>query len=171
VFIDETKERGYVLVAAVITVSMLAVARKAINSHVMPRQRRVHFSRERDSRRNLILETIISLGVDAMIYDASSYSSQIVGRAACWEALVPDLFMIDARRLVIEIDDAAIHADRTLLYTLVRRHGLVNTLTYHHMRSHEECLLAISDAIAWSWAKGGRWRAKVKDLVTEVRRL
>jgi len=27
----------------------------------------------------------------------------------------------------------------------------------------------LPDAVAWSWAKGGRWRAAVRQLVAEVR--
>lgn len=30
-------------------------------------------------------------------------------------------------------------------------------------------LLAVPDAIAWCWAKGGQWRDRVQLLVTEVR--
>jgi hypothetical protein len=39
------------------------------------------------------------------------------------------------------------------------------------MRAYEESLLAIPDAIAWSWAKGGHWRARVSEIVTDVRKV
>jgi hypothetical protein len=30
-------------------------------------------------------------------------------------------------------------------------------------------LLAIPDAIAWCWAKGGDWRRRIESVVTDVR--
>jgi hypothetical protein len=56
-----------------------------------------------------------------------------------------------------------------LLYNHVRKVGLAETLQYYHMRAREECLLAMPDGVAWGWARGGRWRAKVQRLVKDVR--
>jgi hypothetical protein len=61
--------------------------------------------------------------------------------------------------------------DKRLLYQQVRAAGVADTLRYDHMRAHEECLLAIPDAVAWCWAKGGRWRTKIQPIVSEVRRV
>jgi hypothetical protein len=36
-------------------------------------------------------------------------------------------------------------------------------------RAEHELLLAVPDAIAWCWTKGGHWRDRVQPLATEVR--
>jgi hypothetical protein len=87
VFVDETKERGYVVAAAVVLPSELAATRQAIRPLILPGQRRIHFSHESDPRRRKILDTIIDLGVSAMIYDGTSYPNKKRVRDAiawCW---------------------------------------------------------------------------------------
>jgi hypothetical protein len=49
--------------------------------------------------------------------------------------------------------------------------GCRDTLRYMHKRANEEPLLAIPDAVAWSWAKGGHWRRRVTGIVADVVRL
>ncbi|SBT63129.1 hypothetical protein GA0070622_0072 [Micromonospora sediminicola] len=44
-------------------------------------------------------------------------------------------------------------------------------LRYDQLRAHEECLLAIPDALAWCWAKGGRWRNSIRRMVSESRQV
>lgn len=73
-----------------------------------------------------------------------------------------------AQMLVLERDDSILRLDRQLLYQQVREHDCVE-LEYRHLRAHEEPLLAIPDAIAWCWQRGGPWRDRVRELVTEVR--
>jgi hypothetical protein len=58
VFVDETKERGYFVAAAVLLPTNVAGARQTIRGLVLPRQRRIHFHKEKDARRNLILPSI-----------------------------------------------------------------------------------------------------------------
>ncbi|GGR66143.1 hypothetical protein GCM10010169_07020 [Micromonospora fulviviridis] len=48
-------------------------------------------------------------------------------------------------------------------------HTIADSLRCEHLRAYEECLLAIPDALAWCWARGGPWRSAVRGLVTEVR--
>ncbi|GHH64506.1 hypothetical protein [Promicromonospora soli] len=46
---------------------------------------------------------------------------------------------------------------------------LVKTsIRYDHADRHSDALLWIPDAIAWCWQRGGEWRDKVRDAVTEV---
>lgn len=169
VFVDETKERCYLVAAAALQPSTVAAARRVINGLVMPRQRRIHFMGESNARRDKILSSFGGLGITAVIYDASRYGNQKNARVACLKRLVADLGEMRAERLVLERDDSAVQADRTLLFQEVRRTGIAGNLQYTHMRAHEECLLAIPDAIAWCWARGGEWRTKVAAMVDDVR--
>ncbi|MFI7519060.1 hypothetical protein OG994_22940 [Micromonospora globbae] len=171
VFVDETKERGLLIAAAVVPTPNLAPARKVIRGLVLPNQRRIHFHKERDDRRRQIVDAINGIGVQAVILDASDRSNMKAARDACLIELVSYAAKINAARLVIERDESTLRADRRLLFDEVQRAGLSGTLRYDHLRAHEECLLAIPDALAWCWAKRGRWRAAVHRMVTDSYRL
>lgn len=74
-------------------------------------------------------------------------------------------------QLILETEEGALRSDKALIFAQLRSGGDGNALQYAHMRAYEESLLAIPDAIAWSWAKGGHWRARVNEIVTDVRRV
>ncbi|WP_147437323.1 hypothetical protein [Micromonospora musae] len=103
--------------------------------------------------------------------DASDHPNMKAARDASLVRLVAYAGKIGAARLVIEQDDSTIKADRRLLFDEVQKAGLSDTVRYDHLRAHEECLLAIPDALAWCWAKRGRWRAAVQRTVVESYRL
>ncbi|MGL4744107.1 MAG: hypothetical protein ACRCXL_06915 [Dermatophilaceae bacterium] len=42
-------------------------------------------------------------------------------------------------------------------------------VVYHHRRRHKEHMLAVPDAIAWCWAKGGNWRHRITPVIAQVR--
>ena len=67
VFLDESKQRDYLLVAAVVMPSDLAEARRALRALVMPGQRRLHMKKESDARRGAIIDVINAAGVTATI--------------------------------------------------------------------------------------------------------
>src|SRR5207245_1883422 len=113
----------------------------------------------------------LRLPVQVVIYDGTATGSEKEARQACLSELVTDLAKHAVHRLVIEQDDSVLDFDKRLLYQHVRGAGIAHTLQYGHMRAHEECLLAIPDAVAWCWAKGGRWRNKVAPVVVDVRQL
>jgi hypothetical protein len=168
VFVDETKERGYLIAAAIIQPGNLAPSRRAIRSLILPRQRRIHFKGESEARRRKIVDTLIDLGVTAQLYDASAWAKKKQARDACLVRLVGDLKEMNAARLVLEFDNSTRAPDQALLNTHVRAVGLAGVLRYEHLRAHEECLLAAPDAIAWCWARGGHWRARIREIVREV---
>jgi hypothetical protein len=138
---------------------------------VMPGQRRIHFKGESDARRAGIVDAILALGVHAFVYDAGRYSDPKRARDACLIRLVDDLASVRAERLVLEREDAALKGDNALLYVQVRKVGIDDALRYDHMRAYEESLLALPDAIAWCWAKGGHRRRRVRPLVETVKRV
>ncbi|MCW6006927.1 hypothetical protein K1W54_20420 [Micromonospora sp. CPCC 205371] len=55
-FTDETKERRYIMVAALLAPSQLSAARSAMRSLILPRQCRIHLHKESDTRRKQILD-------------------------------------------------------------------------------------------------------------------
>lgn len=171
IFIDETKDRDYLLVASVHVATDVISLRRTMRSLVLKGQNRIHMAKESDSRRRAIADAICSAGVTATIYDAGrGYADELAARAACLQAVVNDLTG-EQTLLVIEQDDSLMHWDRRFLYRTVRAAGRADTLRYEHHRAKTEPALAIPHAIAWCWARGGSWRQRIQPAVTTVIRV
>jgi hypothetical protein len=171
IFVDETKHRDYLLVASIHVSGDVDELRKLLRGLVLKGQRRVHMKKESEPRKRAIATAICVAGVKATIYDAGrGYSDELDARAACLRALVADAACQDDALLVLEQDDSLLEWDRRQLYSLARQARLP-LLRYEHRRASAEQLLAIPDAIAWSWAKGGDWRRRIQPVVTSVKRV
>ncbi len=170
VFVDETKHRGYLLVAGVVVPGDLESVRRTLRGLVLPGQRRLHTKDENDQRRRSIATAIAASGVTATIYDAGRrYRNERERRAACLHALIIDAAQRGDAMLVLEQDDTLLSWDNQRLIEFTREAGCRDTLRYEHRRAASELLLAVLDAIAWCWAKGGDWRRRVEPIVTNVR--
>jgi len=171
-FADESKNHGFVLAAAIVKPCDLVQLRRQIGALRLPRQRRIHFTAESDTRRKTILSVMAATaGRIVYIYDASAIHDIKAARDAAMTLLVDDLAKLGAELLVIEQDDQAVASDKKIIKERIERAGCQDTFRYQHRRAHEECLLAIPDAVAWAWPKGGRWRQRTSGLVaysTEV---
>jgi len=169
IFVDETKHRDYLMVAAVVLPADVAPVRWAVRGLVLPGQRRVHMSKESAPRRRLIAETIAGSGVTAVIFDAGQIDGdELERRRACLRAVVAHSDDLGAGRLVLELDDSLLCQDRRWLVEITRELGCRDILHYDHARAAAEPLLAVPDAIAWCWAKGGDWRRRIRPAVTGV---
>src|SRR5206468_2749532 len=157
-FADEYKERCYLVAAAIFPSADLARARRTIGRLVLPGQRRIHFANERDSRRRQIVNVIVDLAPEVIIYDASAHRGDHARRAACLTQAVADLIKRQAELFVLERDDTSLEGDKRLLYRELRAAEQGDNLRYRHLRAHEEPLLAVPDAMAWCWAKGSHWQ-------------
>jgi hypothetical protein len=162
-FVDESKSKGYTMVAAVVAPSDMATLRRDVRSLVLPGQRRIHFTKENDQRKRAILSALTSFGVEAHIVQSNA-TRDAVGREDCLVRLVSLAAVHDHERMVLERDDSVQQADRRILYREVENHGLRGRLTYEHEQAHQEPLLWIADAIAWGYTKGGDWRRRVQPL-------
>ena len=169
-FVDESKAKGYTLVAAVMLPADLVPTRKVIRELVSPGRTRVHMKREIPRRRKLILAKLRPLGPVATLYsaDRAIYGTDIACRRACLEALVHDI-ADTCQSLVLEADATQDARDRQDLITLTKNAGCRDSLSYEHLTATTEPLLAIPDAVAWAWARGGEWRSLVKPLIKVVR--
>jgi len=84
-FVDETKHRNHLMVAAVVLPADLQLVR----SLVLPGQRRVHMKKESEPRKRLIADTIAGSSVEAVIFDAGNgYGSELDARRACLQAVM-----------------------------------------------------------------------------------
>jgi hypothetical protein len=170
IFVDETKQRGYLLVAGVVVPGDLDPVRRVLRGLVLPGQRRLHMKNENDQRRRSIATAIAVSGVTATIYDAGRrYRNERERRAACLRSLITDAARRGDAMLVLEQDDTLLGWDNQRLIEFTREAGCRDTLRYEHRRAASELLLAVPDAVAWCWAKGGDWRRRVEPIVTDVR--
>jgi hypothetical protein len=98
VFVDESKNRGYLLAAGVVLPADLDVTRRVIRGLVLPGQRRLHMKDENDSRKRAIVAALVDVGVRATIYDAARrHRNERERRAACLRALSPILHDVETR--------------------------------------------------------------------------
>ncbi|MCS3789963.1 hypothetical protein HNP11_004161 [Tsukamurella ocularis] len=166
-YVDETKAAGLLVVSTVVRPADASAARKALTELRMKGQSRIHFTKESPSRRRLILSTLETLAVEAVVYDASHIRDQREARRCALGAVVRDLAVVQAQRLVIELDDSLAEADRRTLFAATREHGIPG-LSYEHVRPTAEPILWVSDAIAWCAAKGGDWKRRAAPIVRET---
>lgn len=173
IFVDETKQRGYFLVAGAVVPGDIAKLRRELGSLVLPGQRGLHMKDERDPRRRAIVDLIVSANVHAIVYDAGKrFSNEPQRRSECFRELVNDIASKPGEtHLVIDRDDSLVQNDRKCLIEFSRMSGCRDQLRYEHLKTHEEQLLIVPDAIAWCWAKGGDWRRRVRPVVKDVRQI
>jgi hypothetical protein len=171
VFVDETKNAGYVLAA--VSVLDPAPIRQVVRGLIVPGRRRIHMHNEPARRRRAIVSSLATAPITATIYDAGRrYRTDRAARSACLAALVADLAASGPSvRLVIEQDDSLVRFDRQELFRLVRQAGMTDQIIYSHQRAHEEPLLALPDVMAWCWVRSGDWRRRIEPIVATVRHL
>lgn len=169
-FVDESKTTGYTMVAAVVVSSDVASLRREVRSLVLPGQRRIHFTKEQPERKRLILSRLTALGAQAQVFHCAT-KDQVVGREACLAGIVAHAAEHSHTKITIERDESIAKADRQFLFREVKRCGLSDTLTYAFEAPHQEPLLWVADAIAWSYTKGGEWKHRVAPLIAGITQL
>lgn len=172
-YVDETKAKGYIVVAVSGDPEQLKVSRKELDALLLPGQRSLHMRDDHASRRRLLVDTMVrlgrDLGVEAVVYDAGRSGTERDRRARCLQALVDDAGKHPAADIVLDRDQTLVSWDKQRLVEYTRASGVVDRVSYTHMSRHEERMLAIPDAVAWCWAKGGDWRRRVRPIVVDVR--
>ena len=96
-FVDESKERDYVLVAGVIAPADLATTRAFTRSLIYRGQARLHMKKESAPRKRFIADAIAGSGVRAVVYTADRGNDELAARAACLNALIEDAAQMGAR--------------------------------------------------------------------------
>lgn len=163
-YVDESKVRGYTIVAAAVHSQHAASLRRALVDLRMKGQRRIHFVDESPPRRRVLLSAMTQLGCSTRIYRVQD-TAELRARELCLSAVVNDMAALDARRLVLERDDSIVNRDRRLIRASLIERGLHERVTYAHEAATSEPLLWIADAIAWSYSRGGEWRQRAAPMV------
>ena len=166
-FVDESKARGYTMVAALAVEKDVGRLRRDIRSLVLPGQRSIHFTKERDERKRLILSRFVEFGARAQIFHCAT-KNDVLGRERCLTGLVAFAVARSHTKIVIERDESIEQSDRRILFREVKHYGLTGALTYSLEAPHREPLLWVSDAIAWSYTKGGDWKRRIEPMIAGV---
>lgn len=170
IYVDETKQRGYLLVASVHVSTDLTGLRQLVRGLLLPGQRYLHMKDEKDGRKRTIARAFVDAGVQATVYSAGPHHrNERQRRSACLQALVEDHATLSQACIILDEDETMVKFDNQKLIEYTRAAGCRDTLRYEHQRSHAEALLAVPDAIAWCWAKGGSWRTLISPAVATIR--
>jgi len=148
IFVDETKQRDYPLVAGVVLPGDLRRTRAVIRGLVVGVQRQVHMGQESVRRPRLIAAAICETGVRTTIYDAGR------GNRGELEARGPSCTRWSGRgcyrrrEACAEQDDSLLRWDNQRLVEITREVACRDTLRWEYRRAAAERLLAVPDAIA-----------------------
>lgn len=116
---------------------------------------------------------IAGLGVTATIYAADRRGRTEKDRRRCCleEIVTVAAGLEDEVRITVDLDRSLLAWDRQQMIELTRAADVKDRITYLHSTRQAEVLLAIPDAIAWCWARGGDWRRRVEPIVVDVRQV
>lgn len=170
IFVDESKAKNYLMVAVHCDRELLVTARREIAKLVLPGQRGLHMRHESDRRRGQIVDALVRLApqMRVTVYNAGRDGPERVRRRQCIRALALDATHHTRAMIVFDCDDSLLSWDRQVMIESVRSLGCTDRLRYQHTHRQNEVLLAMPDAIAWCWARGGQWRQRVRPIVAGV---
>ena len=169
IFVDESKDKGFLLAASSISCADIGRLQSEISSLLLRRQVRIHFRREQEARRLRILEALTTAGrIRTVVFDATRFDSMKAGRVAAITRMADYAAAVRASRIVIESDDSAAEQDRKVIRRQLAAAGLDGIVGVDHCRACEVPLLAVPDVVAWCYAKGGIWRQRAEPLISDV---
>jgi hypothetical protein len=73
-----------------------------------------------------------------------------------------------ASRIVLEADDHVVDSDQAIIRRELGKAGVAEIVGVDHLKAHEEMLLAVPDALAWGFMKGGEWAKLAEPLLADV---
>ncbi|GAB86844.1 hypothetical protein QBL07_024250 (plasmid) [Gordonia rubripertincta] len=167
IYVDETKQQGFVLVAGVVVASDQDDIRRTLRELTKPGQNRIHMRNENDARKRQIADAVGRMPVTAWVYKSSDRGcAEKDARAACMRRVVEDAVAEGIDHLVIEQDDSMVGWDSQALIDATRDLGVRETFRWEHNRARTETLLSVPDVIAWCYGKSG-YHSRIAPLVAK----
>jgi hypothetical protein len=160
VFVDETKARGFTLVAVRVDNRDVARLRKAMRSLLLPGQERIHFRKESDSRRRLVLSELAGHLLQPIAITATA-RDQRLARESSLRLFLDSLTGDDPTHLVVELDESVERSDARMLETATRKSGAPTNLSFELLPPRHDPGLWVADAIAWADQRGGDWSRRI----------
>jgi len=165
-FSDESKARGYITAAVVVPAGSVARVRSTCSSWAMPGSRRFHAQKESSVRRRLALASLVSMERDVhiVLVESARGKIQLEARRSHLAALARWASDAGVSRWVIELDQTVQAEDRRTLSS-VGTGTTTADLEYVHLLAAHDAVLWAADLAAWSWTRGGEFRAGIEPLV------
>ncbi|MEQ0563812.1 hypothetical protein ABJI51_32440 [Amycolatopsis sp. NEAU-NG30] len=166
-FVDESARAGtYLLCATIVEPAQLTPTRRTLLSFLLRGARELHFKKEKEPRRRMLIDRMAALPVRSRLYLGScSPKTEESARQRCLALLTEDLLALQAHRLVLDTRDHRDSHDRQTLQRALGVRPSKTELIYEHVDSTAEPLLWVSDAVAWCFGAGGDWRRRASPLV------
>jgi hypothetical protein len=158
--VDESKAKNYILCVVELPKDKAAHFRPLVNSVRKKGQSAVHFVSESPARKRQILQKYSELDLRCVNYVVKGIS-ETDSRAMCIEALVEGLDVANNYEIIFDLDVNHLAADKRILQNSLARRGLGKLVEYRHEEPRFEQLLWLPDALAWTTARGGAWKAQL----------
>lgn len=107
-----------------------------------------------------------SLTVQVAIWQATGFPERLA-RTICITPVIQGALECDAESLVLERDESIEASDRRLIFEISQSEDIGKHLSFRHSAAHHHPLLWVSDAVAWSYARGGDWVRRASPLVED----
>ena len=166
-FIDESRNGRYTLCLLRIDSNNVAALRQSMSTLRMRGQNRIHMKTESDSRRREILSVLNSIsGWDALILQSNKANRispdtrqkllLLMAQHPLWQG-VSDLTVEDSTES---------QRDKKTLTWLMKNGA--HEFRYAFKRPSQDPGLWAADALVWTFAKGGAWRALIATRIQHV---
>lgn len=170
-FIDESSRRNYYFSVAIVGPTDLASARQSMRGLLLRGQRSLHMKDESDPRRRSILSAIATIDTRAVLFECALTAGHASAREDCLRAATEFAIQRRAVRMVLDRSDSTLRRDRRIIEEMLKKHGVsTDSIQYDHRARHEEPLLWIADALAWSWGRPGEFGRRASQLL-QIERL
>lgn len=166
VFIDESKERDYTLVAATIASNDLTQLRRSVQDLRHSGARCIHMSKEGAASRKRIAGGMSRLPLTTHVVTCARPLSELDRRLACLAHVLDQCELAQCFSLVIELDESIQSHEKQFFVQECRNRQLHPDFAYTWRRRNDEPLLWVSDVVAWGYTKGGGWRQRVSPLIS-----
>jgi len=166
-FCDESKAKGYLLVAVCVDGSAVASVRRSLRGHLRAGQRAIHFNAEKEISRAAFMKTITASPITARVYRYEGLAKDRA-REACVRQVATDAKDAGVQRLVFERDASVVARDNQWLReTLGPR--TARSLSFEHLARHGDPMLWAADGIAWCIQRGAGARSMLNGIsIVEV---
>ncbi|GCE40958.1 hypothetical protein Rhow_004601 [Rhodococcus wratislaviensis] len=167
VFVDETKERGYLLCAAVVASRRLTESKKAMRELKPNNRDRLHMHDERPANRGRIVKEFMRV---CPVDEAHIFIAPIAGRREravrddCLAELARKSAALGANRILVESCSQDRQDFRVLTGSLSAIGALDQVRVEVDVPTSNEMLWA-ADLVVWAYAAGGRNRELVMPIV------
>jgi hypothetical protein len=170
VFIDECKSKKFTLIAVFVDFHSIPEIRKALMSHRLKGQSRIHFVDESNSRRKTILAALRKHEFHTKFFVAD-HEQESHARKRCLEGLVASLHVGMSYQIWLELDENHYALDRQTISAATAALQIEDCVEFRHENSRNQALLWIPDALGWVRNRGGDWAQALESFPHEVIRL